>query len=213
MNRVYDMKEQSSLFVFASPSGGGKTSLVKALLSKIDSIEVSVSHTTRAKRDGEEEAKHYYFVDDKEFNHLVNENTFIEHAKVFDYQYGTNRLQIEERLARGVDVVLDIDWQGARQLKQHFNNIVSIFILPPSVEALKDRLKKRQQDDDAIIAGRMEKAQNEIRHFDEFDYLVINDDFDAALMQVIEIIRSHRLKCKFQKLKHKTLLSNLLISK
>ena len=206
------MIEKASIFVFASPSGGGKTSLVKAVLEKLNDIEVSVSHSTRAMREGEQEGLHYHFVGDDEFDRLVKANTFIEHATVFGCQYGTNRLQIERRLSLGTDVVLDIDWQGARQIKKHFNNVVSIFILPPSVDALKERLTKRQQDDDTIITSRMEKAQSEIRHYDEFDYLVVNDDFEVALAQVIEIINADRLKSQFQALKHQSLLSNLLMS-
>lgn len=207
------MIERANIFVFASPSGGGKTSLVKAVLQELNDIEVSVSHTTRAMREGEKDAQHYYFVDDAEFNELVKGNTFIEHATVFGYQYGTNRQQIERRLSLGTDVVLDIDWQGARQIKQHFNNVVSIFILPPSVDALKQRLTNRQQDDEHVISARMEKAQQEIRHYDEFDYLVVNDDFNAALEQVLQIIKSNRLKNQFQALKYQSLLSNLLMSK
>lgn len=207
------MIEKASIFVFASPSGGGKTSLVKAVLERLNDIEVSVSHTTRSKREGEKEGVHYHFVDDDEFNYLVKANTFIEQATVFGCQYGTNRQQIERRLSLGTDVVLDIDWQGARQIKHHFTNVVSIFILPPSVEELKKRLTARQTDDEHVIAGRMEQAQHEIRHYDEFDYLVVNDDFEFALKQIMQIINATRLKNKFQSLKYQTLLSNLLMSK
>lgn len=204
------MIEKASIFVFASPSGGGKTSLVKALLEKLDNIEVSISHSTRARRKGEQEAKHYYFVDDDEFGRLVKANTFIEHANVFGYQYGTNRQQIERRLSLGIDVLLDIDWQGARQLRQHFTNVVSIFILPPSVDSLKQRLQHRQQDNIQTIQDRMEKAQHELRHYDEFDYLVVNDDFETALSDIVNIIKADRLRNKFQSFKHQTLLANLL---
>lgn len=207
------MIENASIFIFASPSGGGKTSLAKQLVRNLEFIETSVSHTTRSMRDGEKEAKHYYFVKEQVFQQLVNDNVFIEHANVFGAKYGTSRTQIEQRLNQGIDVVLDIDWQGARQLKEHFTNVVSIFILPPSVEVLKERLQNRKQDDSSVIASRMTKAKNEIKHYDEFDYLIVNDDFDAALAQLTEIIRAHRLKCKFQAVKHKTLLSNLLMSK
>jgi len=206
------MIEKASIFIFASPSGGGKTSLVKALVEKLDNIEVSVSHTTRAKRLGEVDEKHYYFVDDEEFDNLVKANTFIEHANVFGCHYGTNRLQIERRLSLGIDVVLDIDWQGARQLKEHFDNVVSIFILPPSVDELKNRLQSRRQDDAEIITKRMEKAQHELRHYDEFDYLVVNDDFDKALSEIMSIIESDRLRNRFQSIRYQTLLSNLLMS-
>lgn len=207
------MIEKASIFVFASPSGGGKTSLVKAVLEQLNDIEVSISHTTRSMREGEEDGKHYYFVNDAEFDALVRANTFIEHAMVFGYQYGTNRQQIERRLCSGTDVVLDIDWQGARQIKQHFKNVVSIFILPPSVDALKQRLTDRQQDDEQVISNRMDKAQQEIRHYDEFDYLVVNDDFDVALKEIMQIICANRLKNQFQALKYQSLLSNLLMSK
>jgi guanylate kinase len=206
------MIEKASLFVIASPSGGGKSSLIKAILEQLDNIEVSISHTTRERRSGEVDGEDYYFVDEEKFDQIKKNNSFIEHANVFGHQYGTSREQIERRLSLGTDVLLDIDWQGARQIKTHFANVVSIFILPPSVETLKQRLLKRQRDDSDTIAFRMEKAQHEIRHHDEFDYLIVNDNFDKALGEMLQIIKAVRLKSSFQALKNQTLLSKLLMS-
>jgi guanylate kinase len=206
------MIEKASLFVIASPSGGGKSSLIKAILEQLDNIEVSISHTTRERRAGEVDGEDYYFVDEEKFDQIKKNNSFIEHANVFGHQYGTSREQIERRLSLGTDVLLDIDWQGARQIKTHFANVVSIFILPPSVETLKQRLLKRQRDDSDTIAFRMEKAQHEIRHHDEFDYLIVNDNFDKALGEMLQIIKAVRLKSSFQALKNQTLLSKLLMS-
>jgi guanylate kinase len=206
------MIEKASLFVIASPSGGGKSSLIKAILEQLDNIEVSISHTTRERRAGEVDGEDYYFVDEEKFDQIKKNNSFIEHANVFGHQYGTSREQIERRLSLGTDVLLDIYWQGARQIKTHFANVVSIFILPPSVETLKQRLLKRQRDDSDTIAFRMEKAQHEIRHHDEFDYLIVNDNFDKALGEMLQIIKAVRLKSSFQALKNQTLLSKLLMS-
>ncbi len=207
------MPEKATLFVFAAPSGGGKTSLVKAIVNELSDIEVSISHTTRPKREGETEGRHYHFVDDSQFKHMLDTHQFIESAEVFGSQYGTSRRQIEEKLSKGTDVLLDIDWQGARQLKALFNNVVSIFIIPPSVAALKERLHKRAQDDDNVIAYRMEKARSEISHYQEFDYLIVNDDFDKAFLELKQIIFAERLKNPIQSIKHQSLLSNLLMSK
>jgi len=207
------MKQSANLFVVASPSGGGKTSLVKGLLDKLDDIEVSISHTTRQQRDGEEHGKHYFFVNNDEFNALVDEGAFIESANVFGHAYGTAKEQIIDKLNKGIDVFLDIDWQGARQLKLYFDNVVSIFILPPSVDELTRRLTKRKQDSQKIIDSRMQKAQQEISYYSEFDYLIVNDDFQVALKDLERIICAERLRVERQAIKYQSLLSNLLIPK
>jgi guanylate kinase len=176
--------------VVAAPSGGGKTSLIKALLERDDRIRLSVSHSTRPPRPGEENGVHYHFVDEPEFEWLIRDNAFLEHARVFDNYYGTGRSAVEQQLAAGHDVILDIDWQGARQIRQTFPSCCSIFIIPPSLEILRQRLEKRGQDSKEVISRRMRDAQAEISHWDEFDFLVVNDDFELALEDLHSIIRS-----------------------
>jgi guanylate kinase len=175
--------------VVSAPSGGGKTSLIKALLETDDRICLSVSHTTRKPRPGEEDGVHYHFVDDATFLRLIAEDEFLEHARVFDHRYGTGRAAVERKLADGCDVILDIDWQGARQIRRTFPSCRSIFIIPPSLETLRKRLAGRKQDSDAVIRRRMADARAEISHWDEFDYLIVNDDFDQALSELRAIIR------------------------
>ena len=178
------------LYVVAAPSGGGKTSLINALLQKDDRIRLSVSHTTRPPRPGEENGVHYHFTDEPNFISLIGENAFLEHARVFDHRYGTGREAVEKQLANGLDVILDIDWQGARQIRESFPACCSIFIIPPSLETLRQRLEARGQDSLQVIQRRMRDAQAEISHWDEFDYLVINDNFDSALSDLHSIIRT-----------------------
>ena len=178
----------SNLFIIAAPSGCGKTSLVEALIKKTENLCVSVSHTTRPPRPDEVNGINYYFVSINEFEEMINNNAFVEHATVFDNHYGSSTKLIREKLNQGVDVILEIDWQGARQVKENMPNSVSIFILPPSNEALLGRLKQRAQDNDETINKRMSDAQNQMQHFNEFDYLVINDDFNSALNELNLII-------------------------
>lgn len=168
------------LFILSAPSGAGKSSLAKALMQDLPNLVVSVSHTTRAPRPGEEHGVHYYFVSREDFENKVQAGEFVEHARVFDNYYGTARASIEQLLAAGKDVVLDIDWQGARNIKQHLPEAVSIFILPPSRAALEARLRGRGQDSPEIIARRMRDAVAEMRHYSEFDHVVVNDVFDDA---------------------------------
>ena len=201
---------QGTLYIFAAPSGAGKTSLVKALLDKSDGIEVSVSHTTRAPREGEVDGVNYHFTDIAAFNVMVNEGAFLEHAQVFDNLYGTARANIEERLAAGVDVILEIDWQGARQVRQQFPDSLGVFILPPSRRALEDRLRGRGQDADEVIARRMRDAESEMSHYAEFDYLVINDDFETALEELKAIITANRLRSPLQASRYGEMLNELL---
>jgi len=178
----------ANLFIIAAPSGCGKTSLVEALIKKTKNLCVSVSHTTRPPRPDEVNGINYYFVSINEFEEMIKNNAFVEHATVFDNHYGSSTKLISEKLDEGVDVILEIDWQGARQVKENMPNAISIFILPPSNEALLGRLKQRAQDDDETINKRMSDAQNQMQHFNEFDYLVINDDFNSALNDLNLII-------------------------
>ena len=178
----------ANLFIIAAPSGCGKTSLVEALIKKTENLCVSVSHTTRPPRPDEVNGINYYFVSINEFEEMIKNNAFVEHATVFDNHYGSSTKLIREKLDEGVDVILEIDWQGARQVKENMPNAISIFILPPSNEALLGRLKQRAQDNDETINKRMSDAQNQMQHFNEFDYLVINDDFNSALNDLNLII-------------------------
>lgn len=178
----------SRLFILSAASGTGKTSLANALVEGLPDLEFSVSHTTRAPRPGERHGVHYYFVSRAEFDAMVARGEFLEHATVFGNSYGTARAEVEQRLGRGESVVLDIDWQGARAVKRLLPEAVGIFILPPSRAALEERLIKRGQDSPATIARRMAEAVSEMRHYPEFDYVVVNDDFDAALSDLRAII-------------------------
>ena len=207
----------ANLFIISAPSGCGKTSLVEALIKKTKNLCVSVSHTTRSPRLDEANGINYYFVSIDEFEEMIKQNAFVEHAMVFDNHYGSSSQLIKEKLDEGVDVILEIDWQGARQVKNNMPNSTSIFILPPSKEALLERLQQRAQDNDATINKRMSDAQNQMQHFNEFDYLIINDDFDSALNDLNLIIcipdkASERfsLSLSEQSKKHKKLLKKLI---
>ena len=178
----------ANLFIIAAPSGCGKTSLVEALIKKTKNLCVSISHTTRSPRPDEVNGINYYFVSINEFEEMIKNNAFVEHATVFDNHYGSSTKLIREKLDKGVDVILEIDWQGARQVKENMPNAISIFILPPSNDALLGRLKQRAQDDEITINKRMSDAQNQMQHFNEFDYLVINDEFNSALNDLNLII-------------------------
>ena len=186
--------DHGALFIVSAPSGAGKTSLVKALLERVDRIGVSVSHTTRAMRPGEENGVNYHFVDDKAFESMITRGEFFEYARVFDRYYGTSHQAVSEKRDNGEDVILEIDWQGARQTRAVCPDAISIFILPPSREALESRLQGRGQDDDKIIARRMRDAVSEMSHYNEFDYVIINDDFDDALCDFESIIRAERVR-------------------
>jgi guanylate kinase len=200
---------RGSLVIVSAPSGAGKTSLIKALLEAMDGITVSVSHTTRAPRPGEQNAVHYHFVDQNTFLAMQAQGQFLEHAKVFDNYYGTSKTALEDTLNQGLDVILEIDWQGARQVRQQFADTLSIFILPPSKQTLLQRLTGRGQDDEAVIARRMQEAVNEISHYSEFDYLVVNDDFDLALQQLSAIVTAARLRLQRQQNVNQALLVDL----
>ena len=178
----------ANLFIIAAPSGCGKTSLVEALIKNAKNLYVSVSHTTRPPRPDEVNGINYYFISINEFEEMIKNNAFVEHATVFDNHYGSSTKLIKEKLEEGIDVILEIDWQGARQVKINMPNAISIFILPPSKEALLGRLQQRAQDNDATINKRMSDAKNQMQHFNEFDYLIINDDFNSALNDLNLII-------------------------
>lgn len=183
---------RGSLFVIAAPSGGGKTSLINELLKRDPRLALSISHTTRQARPGEVDGQHYHFASEAEFKQMIENGDFMEHARVFDHFYGTNRKSIASQLEQNRDVILDIDWQGARQVRSAFPGSCLIFIIPPSLESLRQRLTKRGQDSASVIERRMQDAQAEISHWAEFDQLVVNDDFDAALEELLAIINDHR---------------------
>ncbi len=201
---------KGTLFIVSAPSGAGKTSLLKRLREELPDLVISISHTTRPRRPGEVDGRDYYFVSVETFERMLAEGAFLEHAKVFDHYYGTARSQVEENLERGLDVVLEIDWQGARQVRDKMPESRSIFILPPSRQVLEQRLRSRGQDSDAVIARRMRAARAEIAHYDEYDYLVVNDRFDEALAQLKSIIVADRLRLTRQREKLADLLRNLL---
>jgi guanylate kinase len=199
---------KGTLYIISAPSGAGKTSLVKQLLVHVSAIVVSISTTTRALRPGEQDGVDYHFVEKDKFISMVEHGAFLEHAKVFDNYYGTSQQHVETELLAGKDVVLEIDWQGARQVRRLIPGSRSIFILPPSIAALNERLLQRGQDDAALIQRRMQDAINEMSHYAEFDYLVVNDDFDQALQDLTCIIKSNRLS----QLQQEQSLEKLLIS-
>ncbi|HET6592307.1 MAG TPA: guanylate kinase [Xanthomonadales bacterium] len=198
------------LYVVSAPSGGGKTSLVNALLERDSRVALSVSHTTRSPRPGEVDGVHYYFVDDATFEGLAERGAFLEHARVFDHRYATGREPVEAQLAAGFDVLLDIDWQGARQIRQSFPAARTIFILPPSLDELRRRLVGRGQDAPEVIARRMEAARAEISHAGEFEFLIVNDDFEAALADLHAVIRQGRPMRDPQNGKSREILAELL---
>lgn len=199
-----------TLYIFSAPSGAGKTSLVKALLERTNNIKVSVSHTTRASRNGEIDGKDYNFVSQDTFKDLINQNAFLEHAQVFDNFYGTSQAWVEQELKEGQDVILEIDWQGAKQIRQQMPETTSVFILPPSHDELLRRLTGRGTDSEEIIQKRMKDAEKEISHYGEFDYLIINDDFDTALQELQSVVLARRQLTPFQSEIHQDLLRNLL---
>ncbi|BDM66107.1 guanylate kinase [Shewanella sp. NFH-SH190041] len=205
------MSARGNLFIVSAPSGAGKSSLISALLKDQPAdMQVSVSHTTRQPRPGEVHGQHYHFVSVDEFKVLIEQGAFFEWAEVFGNFYGTSRLVIEQTLAQGIDVFLDIDWQGAQQVKTLMPEAIGIFILPPSRRELEQRLTGRGQDSDEVIAGRMAQAVSEMSHYHEYDFIIINDDFDTALADMRAIIRSQRLTGASQIHAHSGMLNDLL---
>jgi guanylate kinase len=198
------------LYTVSAPSGAGKTSLVKALLEADPLVQVSISHTTRPKRPGEVDGVNYHFVDHTEFNTMLASDAFLEQAEVFGNHYGTSKHWVEQTLTEGRDVILEIDWQGAEQVKRLMPDTIGIFILPPSRQTLRQRLTTRGQDDEQIIDRRMQEAVNEMSHYPHSDYLLINDDFNTALTELRTIITSNRLLLAAQRQRYQPLLQELL---
>ncbi|WP_020207596.1 guanylate kinase [Gilvimarinus chinensis] len=198
------------LYTVSAPSGAGKTSLVSALVKSSPEVCVSVSHTTRPMRPGEQCGVNYHFVSHDEFTGMLSEGAFLEHAQVFGNLYGTSQKWVEDTLKSGLDVILEIDWQGAAQVRKLMPETVSLFILPPSLSALRQRLTGRGQDDESVIEARMNEAISEISHYVEADYLIINDDFTVALAQFQALITSQHLRQSSQSERHAHLLTELL---
>lgn len=203
-------KHKGNLFILSAPSGAGKSTLYKALLNQDDKVRISISHTTRAPRTGEEHGREYYFIDDESFLDMIAEDAFFEHAQVFDNYYGTSKESIFGMLEQGLDVILEIDWQGARQIRQFYPEAIGIFILPPSLPALEERLRSRATDTDDVIQRRMAKAVNEMSHYHEYDFVIVNDDFDAALSQMATIFMAMRAKTPVMQEKSGNLINDLL---
>jgi guanylate kinase len=201
---------QGTLYIVSAPSGAGKTSLLNAVIDDLPGVQISISHTTRKPRPGEEHGKNYYFVDKEEFQQRVKSGDFLEHAEVFGNHYGTSREAVEKLLAQGKDVILEIDWQGARKVRQQMADTVSIFILPPSKQELESRLRNRKQDSDEIIQNRMKQARNEMLQYDEYDYVIINDNFDRAVEELGSVFRSRWLLLANQQKKNADLLKSLI---
>ena len=191
------MQRRGILFVISAPSGGGKTTLVRALTAADAELRVSVSHTTRARRSGEQDGVAYHFVDAATFERMIAAQAFLEHACVFDHYYGTSRLWVEQQLAAGIDVILEIDWQGARQIRALAPGVVAVFILPPAMQVLEQRLRGRG-DPEPQIARRMQDARSEISHYREYDYLVFNDDLARARADLEAIIGAARCDYRLQ---------------
>ena len=207
----------ANLFIIAAPSGCGKTSLVKALLANFKNLAVSVSHTTRKPRKGEIDGENYHFVSNETFEQMISNNDFLEYAEVFGNMYGTAKTNIYEKLDSNINIILEIDWQGARQVRQNMPEVISIFILPPSKNVLLERLTTRGQDDKATISERMENSEKEMSHYNEFGYLIINDQFDSALNNLKAIIddfgnniKNNEFTLENQLLRHKYLLKELI---
>jgi guanylate kinase len=201
---------RGQLYVVAAPSGAGKTSLVKALLERVPELRLSVSHTTRAKRPKEEHGREYFFVSIPEFKDKVAKGDFLEHAQVFDNFYGTGRAPVEEQLATGRNVILEIDWQGARQVRASMPSAATIFILPPSRQALEQRLRNRATDSEEVIARRLRDAVGDMSHWNEFDYVVVNDDFERATDDLASIVLGKGEQLRAPRATLEPLLANLL---
>ena len=210
MSLIPEQTTRGKLYTISAPSGAGKTSLVSALIDSTQQVRVSVSHTTRAMRPGEQDSVNYHFVSHQDFQSMLAEKAFLEHAEVFGNHYGTSRAWVEQTLNEGDDVILEIDWQGAEQIKKLMPETLAIFIMPPSQRTLRERLTHRGQDDETVIDKRMAEAVNEMSHYEQGDFVVINDDFTTALADLQAIVRSSRLTLKPQKQRHQALLEGLL---
>ncbi len=198
-----------TLYIISAPSGAGKTSMIAKLLETLSDAEMAVSHTTRPAREGEIDGKHYHFISADDFLNDVHESKFLEHANVFGNHYGTSKAAVEVLLEKGVDVILEIDWQGAQQVRELMPESLSIFILPPSKTELEKRLRGRGTDSDEVISKRLGQSCDDIKHYNEFDYVVINDDFDTSVKQLESIFHANRTTLDKQQQKNKVLLSEL----
>ena len=201
--------KKGKLFIVIAPSGAGKTTLVNALVSQDENLCVSISHTTRPSRPGEEDGVNYYFIKKQEFMGMLSDGNFLESAEVYGYNYGTSKLWVNEQLSKGLDVILEIDWQGAEQIRNLYPDTCSIFILPPSIKTLTERLQERAQDDFDTIESRMQQARSVIEHVAEADYVVVNDNFDTALDDIRAIVSAQRLTVRAQQESLGELFSNL----
>lgn len=201
---------QGTLYIVAAPSGAGKSSIVNAMLKRIPDVALSISYTSRAPRPGERHAQHYHFISKDEFEQMIARDEFFEHALVHGDYKGTARQSVLPQLEKGLDVLLEIDWQGARQVRQQIPEARSIFILPPSRQALETRMRNRGQDAEAVIARRLAAAREEMNHFHEFDYVVINEHFDQAVQEVTAIFTAQRLRVALQQQRHAALIEHLL---
>ena len=204
------MADKGTLYIISAPSGAGKTSLVAALVDKLARVRISISHTTRAMRPGEEDGVNYHFTDRDSFVRQVEQGRFLEHAEVFGNLYGTSADWVAQTLRGGDDVILEIDWQGATQIRKQLPDAVSVFILPPSLEILADRLRGRETDDETVIQQRLDGAQEEMSHYGEFDYLVVNDNFERALHELAAIVEARRLTTDRQAVRQAATLADLL---
>ena len=201
---------QGTLYIVAAPSGAGKSSIVNAVLKQVDKVALSISYTSRPARPGERHTQHYHFISKAQFEQMITDRQFFEYALVHGDYKGTARDSVIPLLAQGLDVLLEIDWQGARQVRQQIPEAKSIFILPPSKKALEMRMRSRGQDTEQVIAQRLDAAREEIKHFDEFDYVVINENFDQAVQEVTAIFSAQRLQTVQQQIRHKALIEQLL---
>jgi guanylate kinase len=203
------MADVGNLYVISAPSGTGKTTLVKSLVESLPLITVSISHTTREKRPAEVHGTNYYFISDDEFKKMIGQQDFLEYATIFTHLYGTSKRWVKQTLNQGIDVILEIDWQGHQQIKSLFEKMISIFILPPSINDLRNRLVNRQQDNANIISQRLSDVKETINHITDYDYVVINDDFSQALHDLKMIVETGRLLRTRQTAKYQTLLQDL----
>jgi guanylate kinase len=199
-----------NLYVISAPSGAGKTSLVAALVKGLKGVHVSVSHTTRTARPGEHAGIHYHFISEDDFQRKIQENFFLEYAQVFEHFYGTARAWVEDQLKQGLDVILEIDWQGAARIALHMPHAIRVFILPPSLDALRARLEARRQDHADVIEQRLQGAKEEMGHYDASSYVIFNEVFEEALEDLKSIIRTHRIKTKVQKVRYAERLAQLI---
>ena len=201
---------RGTLFIVAAPSGAGKSSIVNACLARDPGISLSISFTSRPPRPGERHAEHYHFVDAAEFQRMIDAGDFFEYARVHGDWKGTARQSVEPQLAAGRDVLLEIDWQGARQVRAMVPDAVGVFILPPSRAALDERMRKRGQDSEEVMARRLAAAREEMSHYDEFDFVIVNEDFDTAVAEMCAVFTASRLRCQTQSLRHAGLIAALL---